>query len=56
MDFYHIYSTNFSNILCEILASNNFSKKKLKFDKEITEAKMLKYVVMNCSCEFLATQ
>ena len=28
----------------------------LKFDKEITKAKMLKYVIMNYSCEFLATQ
>ena len=24
----------------------------LKFDKEITKAKMLKYMIMNCSCEF----
>ena len=28
----------------------------LKFDKEFTEAKMLKYIIMNCLCEFLATQ
>ena len=26
------------------------------FDKEITKAKMLKYVIMDCLCEFLATQ
>ena len=24
----------------------------LKFDKEIAKAKMLKYMIMNCSCEF----
>ena len=30
--------------------------KKLKFYKEITKARMLKYVIMNCSREFLTTQ
>ena len=26
----------------------------LKFDKENMEAEMLKYIIMNCSCEFLS--
>ena len=44
-------------ILCEILASDYCSNgKMLKFDKEITKGQMLKYVIMNCSCEFLVTQ
>ena len=43
-------------ILCEILTANYFSNRKmLKFDKEITKAKMLKYINMNCTCKFLAT-
>ena len=42
---------------CEILAFNYCSNRKmLKFNKEITEAKMLNYLMMNYSCEFLATQ
>ena len=28
----------------------------LKFDKEITEAKILKHVIVNCSYEFVITQ
>ena len=28
----------------------------IKFDKEGIKAKMLKYVIMNSSCDFLATQ
>ena len=44
-------------ILCEMLTSDYCSiKQKLKFEKEITKNKLLKYVIMNCSCEFLATQ
>ena len=27
-----------------------------KFDKEITKAKLLKYMIMNCSYEFLVAQ
>ena len=42
---------------CEILAFNYCSNRKmLKFDKEITETKMLNYLMMNYSCEFLTTQ
>ena len=28
----------------------------LKFEKENMEAKMLKYIKMNCSCEFFVTE
>ena len=44
-------------ILCEIFAFDYFpNRKMLKFDKEITKAKMLQHILMDCSCEFLATQ
>ena len=47
----------FVPILCELLISNYPSNRKiLKFHKEITKATMLKYVIMNYSCEFLARQ
>ena len=40
-------------VLCEILPSNFCSNGKiLKFDKEITKAKMLKYMVVKRSGEF----
>ena len=47
----------FLPILCEILASYYFSNRKmLKFDKEITKVQMLKYIILNCSCEYFTTQ
>ena len=43
--------------LSEILTAHYSSNRNmLKFDKEITKVKMLKYVIMNGSCEFLVKQ
>ena len=51
--FSQLGNSGISTILCEIPTADYCSNGKiLKLDKEITKAKMLKYVIMNCSCEF----
>ena len=43
--------------MCEILTSNYCSNRNvLKFDKEITKARILKYLMISCSYEFFATK